>query len=203
MFDARLRPLIDPPLNRAGQWLAARGVTANQLTALGILAGLAAAGAIFLGQFAAAIALILASRLLDGLDGAVARATAKTPFGGYLDIVGDFLFYVSVPLAFGLADPANLKPAMLLLASFALTGVSFLAFASIAAEQRLETRAHGEKSFFYSTGIAEGGETILAFLLMVLFPAHFPAIAWGFAALCCLTVVQRSWLAWRIFRRGA
>ena len=203
MFDARLRPLIDPPLNRAGQRLAARGITANQLTALGILAGLAAAGAILLGQFPAAIALILASRLLDGLDGAVARATAKTPFGGYLDIVGDFLFYVSVPLAFGLADPANLKPAMLLLASFALTGVSFLAFASIAAEQRLETRAHGEKSFFYSTGLAEGGETILAFLLMALFPAQFPLIASIFAALCGLTVLQRSLLAWQTFRRGA
>lgn len=203
MFDARLRPLIDPPLNSAGQWLAARGLTANQLTALGILAGLCAAGAILIGQFPAAIALILASRLLDGLDGAVARATAKTPFGGYLDIVGDFLFYVSVPLAFGLADPANLRPAMLLLASFALTGVSFLAFASIAAEQRLETRAHGEKSFFYSTGLAEGGETILAFLLMALFPAQFPLIASIFAALCGLTVLQRSLLAWQTFRRGA
>lgn len=197
MFDARLRPLIDPPLNRAGHWLAARGFTANQLTTLGILAGLAAAGVVLLGQFPAALALILASRLLDGLDGAVARATAKTPFGGYLDIVGDFLFYVSVPLAFGLADPANLRPAMVLLASFALTGVSFLAFASIAAEQRLETRAHGEKSFFYSTGLAEGAETIVAFVLMTLFPAKFPAIALAYAGLCALTVVQRTLLAWR------
>ena len=203
MFDARLRPLIDPPLNRAGQRLAARGITANQLTALGILAGLGAAAAILLSQFPAAIAFILASRLLDGLDGAVARATAKTPFGGYLDIVGDFLFYVSIPLAFGLADPANLRPAMVLLAAFALTGVSFLAFASIAAEQGLKTTAHGEKGFFYSTGIAEGAETILAFLLMVFFPAHFPAIAWIFAALCGLTVIQRSLLAWRILCKGA
>jgi phosphatidylglycerophosphate synthase len=203
MFDARLRPLIDPPLNRAGRALAVRGFTANHVSALGILAGLAAAAAILAGQFAAAIALILASRLLDGLDGAVARATAKTPFGGYLDIVGDFLFYVSVPLAFGLADPANLKPAMVLLASFALTGVSFLAFAAIAAEQRLETTAHGPKSFFYSTGLAEGAETILTFLLMCVWPARFGLIAMAFAALCALTVLQRSYLAWRSFRPGA
>jgi phosphatidylglycerophosphate synthase len=199
MFDARLRPLIDPPLNRAGRWLAGKGVGANQVTVAGILAGLGAAVAILFGQFPAAFCLVLAGRLLDGLDGAVARATRKTPFGGYLDMVGDFLFYVSVPLAFGLSDPANLKPAMVLLASFALTGVSFLALASVAAEQRLETAAHGAKSFFYSTGLAEGGETILAFLLMLLFPAHFPLIAWVFAALCGLTVVQRSLLAWRMF----
>lgn len=200
MFDARLRPLIDPPLNRAGRRLAAAGVTANQLSVLGICAGLGAAGAVVAGWFGLAILLILGGRLLDGLDGAVARATAKTPFGGYLDIVGDFLFYVAVPLAFGFRDPANLAPAMVLLASFALTGVSFLAFAAVAAEERLETTAHGQKSFFYSTGIAEGGETILAFLLMALFPQQFPLIAWVFACLCGLTVVQRSWFAWTLFR---
>ena len=203
MLDARLRPLIDPPLNKAGQALARRGITANQVSTAGILAGLAAAAAILAGQFAVALALILANRLLDGLDGAVARATRKTPFGGYLDIVGDFLFYVSVPLAFGLADPVNLRPAMVLLASFALAGVSFLAFASVAAEQRLETTAHGHKSFFYSTGLAEGAETTLAFLLMCLFPAHFGLIAVAYAALCAVTVLQRSWLAWRTFRPGA
>jgi phosphatidylglycerophosphate synthase len=203
MFDARLRPLIDPPLNRAGRRLARIGLTANQLSLLGILAGLGAAVAILANQFAVAIAGILISRLLDGLDGAVARATEKTPFGGYLDIVGDFLFYVSVPLAFGFADPANLKAAMVLLATFALTGVSFLAFAAIAAEQGLETSAHGAKSFFYSTGIAEGGETILVFLLMCLFPAQFAPIAWIFAAVCALTVAQRTLFAWSLFRRGA
>lgn len=199
MFDARLRPLIDPPLNRAGRWLASKGISANQVTVAGIFAGLGAAAAILLEHFPLAFGLVVVGRLLDGLDGAVARATRKTPFGGYLDIVGDFLFYVSVPLAFGLSDLANLKPAMVLLASFALTGVSFLAFAAVAAEQRLETVAHGQKSFFYSTGLAEGTETIVAFLLMLLFPAHFPLIAWVFAALCGLTVLQRSLLAWQLF----
>ncbi len=202
MFDARLRPLIDPPLNRAGQRLARMGLIANQLTLLGMLVGLGAAAAILAQQFAVAIALVLLGRLLDGLDGAVARATAATPFGGYLDIVGDFLFYVCVPLAFGFSDPANLKPAMVLLAAFALTGVSFLALAAVAAEQGLETSAHGAKSFFYSTGFAEGGETILIFLLMCLFPAQFALFAWVFAALCGLTVVQRTLFAWSVFRRG-
>lgn len=200
MLDAKIRPLIDPPLNAMGLWLARLGISANVVTMLGMALGLAAAMAIAQGRFQLAIALILASRLADGLDGAVARATAKTPFGGYLDIVGDFIFYVSVPVAFGLFAPANLLPAMLLLAAFALTGVSFLAFASIAAEQGLESRAHGEKSFFYSTGLAEGFETIAMFVAMCLFPGWFPALALGFAALCALTVIQRSWLAWRLFR---
>ncbi|WP_197458249.1 CDP-alcohol phosphatidyltransferase family protein, partial [Erythrobacter sp. HI0077] len=107
MFDAKLRPLIDPPLNRLGSALARRGVTANAITFLGLALGLAGAAAISVGYFSAGLGLILANRLLDGLDGAVARANGPTVLGGYFDIVADFAFYVSVPLGFGLVDPAN------------------------------------------------------------------------------------------------
>ncbi len=49
---------------------------------------------------------IAASRLADGLDGELARVTAPTDRGAFLDITLDFLFYASVPLAFAWADPA-------------------------------------------------------------------------------------------------
>jgi phosphatidylglycerophosphate synthase len=202
MLDAKLRPLIDPPLNRAGAWLAARGVSANAVTLAGMLVGLGAALAVWQGRFGWALGLVLLSRLLDGLDGAVARVRGGTAFGAYLDSVADFVFYVSVPLAFGLHAPANLVPALWLLASFVLTGVSFLAFAAVAAGRGLETTAHGKKGFFYSTGIAEGGETILFFLAMCAVPAAFPLLATLFALMCGLTVLQRSWLAWRLFGGG-
>ncbi|MEQ1510760.1 MAG: CDP-alcohol phosphatidyltransferase family protein [Sphingopyxis sp.] len=199
MFDARIRPLIDPPLNWAGRALARFGVGANAVTIGGMLIGVGAGYAIAMGQFGIALALILVNRLCDGLDGAIARATAKTPFGGYLDIVCDFAFYVAVPVGFGLANPANSLAALLLVTSFTLTGVSFLAFAAIAATRDLETTAHGQKSFFYSTGIAEGAETIAIFITICLWPGWFVPIAFGYAALCLLTVAQRSWLAWRVF----
>ncbi len=200
MFDARLRPLINPPLDAAGRWLAARGIGANAVTLAGILAGLGAALAIAGGAFLPALALILLSRLLDGLDGAVARATRLTPFGAYLDILGDFFFYAAIPLAFGLVTEENLLPALVLVASFTLTGVSFLAFAAVAAGEGLATEAHGRKGLFYSTGIAEGAETILVFCLMCLWPAAFPAMAFAYAGLCLLTVGQRSLWAARLFR---
>lgn len=195
MFDAKLRPLIDPPLNRLGRGLARIGVTANMVTMLGIVIALLAAAAIAQGYMAFGLTLIVLNRLADGLDGAIARATQLTDFGGYLDIVGDFIFYVAVPIGFAMASPSNQLPAALLLASFALTGASFLAFAAIAAKRGVETAAHGRKSFFYSTGIAEGGETIAAFTAMCLLPAYFPMIAEVFAALCLLTVIQRSMIA--------
>ena len=195
MFDAKLRPLIDPPLNRLGSALARRGVTANAITFLGLALGLAGAAAISGGYFGAGLGLILANRLLDGLDGAVARANGPTVLGGYFDIVADFAFYVSVPLGFGLVDPANTQAALVLVASFVLTGVSFLAYAVIAAERGARTDAHGRKSFFYSTGLAEGGETIAIFIAFALFPAWFVPLAYAYAALCVLTVFQRSALA--------
>jgi len=195
MFDAKLRPLIDPPLNRLGSALARRGVTANAITFLGLALGLAGAAAISGGYFGAGLGLILANRLLDGLDGAVARANGPTVLGGYFDIVADFAFYVSVPLGFGLVDPANTQAALVLVASFVLTGVSFLAYAVIAAERGALTDAHGRKSFFYSTGLAEGGETIAVFIAFALFPAWFVPLAYAYAALCVLTVFQRSALA--------
>lgn len=200
MLDAKLRPLIDPTLNRLGGLLAGLGITANALTFAGLALGLGGAAAIAMGHLGWGLALIVANRLLDGLDGAVARATAPTPLGGYFDIVADFAFYVSIPLGFGVLAAENTLPALVLVASFVLTGVSFLAFAVIAAERGEETQAHGRKSFFYSTGLAEGTETIAVFIAMCLFPAWFAVIAYGYAALCVLTVFQRSAMAAATFR---
>jgi phosphatidylglycerophosphate synthase len=195
MLDAKLRPLIDPPLNRVGAALAGLGVTANALTFGGLALGLGGAAAIALGHVGWGLALIIANRLLDGLDGAVARVRGPSDLGGYFDIVADFAFYVSVPLGFGILSAANTLPAAVLIASFVLTGVSFLAFAVIAAKRGAVTSAHGRKSFFYSTGLAEGAETITVFIAMCLWPAWFGAIAYAYAALCVLTVLQRSIIA--------
>jgi phosphatidylglycerophosphate synthase len=200
MFDAKLRPLIDPPLNAAGRAIAALGIGANALTLVGLGIGLCGAVAIGLGAFGWGLVLILLNRLFDGLDGAVARAAGPTDLGGYLDIVADFAFYVSVPVGFGFAAAENLPYAMVLVATFVLTGVSFLAFAAVAAKRGDETVAHGRKAFFYSTGIAEGMETIVAFVAMCIVPSAFPVIATGFAILCIVTVFQRSLRAAISFR---
>ena len=198
MFDAKLRRIIDPPLNAVARFLAARGVGANMLTLVGLCLGLVAAVAIGLGAFAWGLILIVLNRLLDGLDGAVARATGPTEFGGYLDIVADYAFYVSIPVGFGFAASENLPYALVLVATFVLSGASFLGFAAIAAKRGRETNAHGRKAFFYSTGLAEGAETIAAFIAMCIVPSAFALIATGLAILCVLTVVQRSLLAARV-----
>jgi len=192
MFDARLRPLIDPPLNRLGQTLAGTGITANSVTLGGFAFGLAAALAIATGHFLIGFLLIALNRFADGLDGAVARATAKTDLGGYLDITLDFFFYGAIPLAFAIVNPGeNALPAAALLASFYANGSAFLAFAIMAEKKALSTEAQGAKSLFYIGGLAEGAETIALFLLMALVPSWFPALAWGFAAVCFVSAGAR------------
>jgi len=201
MLDGAAKRLIDPALTRTGNALARAGVGADGVTWTGFALALLAAGAIGAQWYWAGLLLILASRLCDGLDGAVARATRKTDFGGFLDIVLDFGFYGLIPAAFALADPAaNGMAAAVLLLSFYINGASFLAFAILAQKRGLEGEARGPKSFFFSTGLAEAGETLAAFVLMCLLPAWFAALAWVFAALVFWTAAMRLLLARRTFR---
>ncbi|WGH78447.1 CDP-alcohol phosphatidyltransferase family protein [Jannaschia ovalis] len=191
MLDPAARRLIDPPLNRLGHALAARGASANAVTLLGLALGLLSALVIALGAPGWALIPLLASRLMDGLDGAVARATRKTDFGGYLDIWADFIFYGAVPFAFALADPANALPAAFLLLTFYVNGTSFLGFAVMAGKRGLDTTARGAKSLYYSAGLLEGTETIIFFCLLCLLPQYFAPLAWGFGALCLWTATAR------------
>ena len=198
MFDARIRPLIDPPLNAAGRQLAAWGISANSVTILGFILGMGGVVLIALGALIAGLAIIIVSRIADGLDGAVARATEKTDLGGFLDIVLDFIFYGAVPLGFAILDPGqNALPAAVLLLSYFANGTTFLAYAIMAEKRALETEAQGVKSLYYMSGLAEGGETILAIVLFCLFPAYFPVVAYGYAVLCYASAAGRILLAWR------
>lgn len=203
MLDGAMRRLFVPLLDRAGGHLAARGITADQVTLAGLGAALAMTAATACGAFGLALVLLGLSRLADGLDGAVARHTRLDDFGGFLDIVCDFAFYAGVPLGFALLAPAEHGlPAAVLLASFYLNAASFLGFAVLAAKRGLETEVRGAKSLYFTTGLAEGTETIAVFVAMLLLPGWFAVLAYGFAALCVITCLARVLLAARVFSRG-
>lgn len=203
MLDAKIRPLIDGPLNRLGAHLAARGIAANAVTGFAFFMGLVAAGMLAAGLPGVLVLVPLSiSRLADGLDGAVARATTKTDFGGLLDIVGDFAFYAAIPLAFALRDPGNATSAAFLLATFYINGASFLGYAVMAEKRGIETRAQGEKSLYYSAGLLEGTETIGFFVALCLWPDAFCALAVIFGLLCLFTTGARLMLARRVFGAG-
>lgn len=202
MLDGAVRAKIEPTIDAMGRALARAGVSANAVTLSAFALGVAAAALIATNAFVAGLVLLLLSRLCDGLDGAVARVRGKTDFGGFLDIVLDFGVYGVVPVGFAFADPeANALAAAVLVFSFYVNGASFLAFAVMAEKRGMTTDARGEKSFFFTTGLAEATETIAVFALACLLPAWFPVLAWGFAAICLYTALSRIMMTARMLHR--
>ena len=140
MLDRVAIAMLKPALDGAARLFVRAGAGADAITWAGFAIGIASAAAIAQQHFALGLALLLASRVADGLDGAVARLTAPTDRGAFLDIALDFIFYASIPLAFALADPpANALAAAVLLAAFVGTASGFLAFA-VLAERRQDER---------------------------------------------------------------
>ncbi|MDT9969049.1 CDP-alcohol phosphatidyltransferase family protein [Klebsiella pneumoniae] len=180
MLDSHLHPRLKPLLNAVAGALDRPGISPDGLTLVGFAIGVLALPFLALGWYGAALAAILLNRLLDGLDGALARRRGLTDAGGFLDIALDFLFYALVPFGFILSDPLN----------NALAG-GWLLFAFIGTGS----------SFLYLGGLTEGTETILLFVLGCLFPAHFAWLAWLFGALCWLTTATRICSGYQTLKR--
>lgn len=199
MFDAQIRPLLDRLLNPVGRGLAARGVTANHVTIIGVLFGLFAAVCVAFQKFDIAFWFILLNRVADGVDGAIARASMSTDFGGYLDIVCDFVFYSAIPFAFAAVQPENALASAFLIFSFIGTASSFLTFAIFAEKRNVSSELQGKKAFYYLGGLTEGAETFLLLLAMVIWPGYFIFMAFGFGLLCWVTTITRIYAAYRQF----
>ena len=202
MLDRWSAALVRPALHAVATKLNSFGITPNQITVSGFFIGLLALPALATQSYLLALLFICINRIMDGLDGALARIQGTTDVGGFLDIVLDFIFYASVVAGFALAAPAtNALSACLLLCGFMATGSSFLAFAAIAAKQKIENPVYKNKSMYYLDGLAEGTETILFFIAMCLLPGYFPEIAAIFTALCVITAVTRILAGTHTFRQ--
>jgi len=200
VIDARLQPLLRKAYAAPARWLTRCGVTADTLSVAGLLVGIAGSVCIASRAFWAGLALVLLNRIMDGLDGAVARHVGPTDRGAFLDIALDFLFYPSVPLAFAVTDPAaNALAAAALLFGFMGSTSSFLAFAAIEARRGLAPVVFPNKGIHYLGGITEGFETIAFFVAMCLWPGVFASLARVFAVLCLITTLTRWWWGWQAF----
>ena len=193
MLDKFITPVIKPLLTPVVMLMHKRGITADQLTVVGFLVGLLAVPLLAFKIWYGALVAIALNRILDGLDGALARyANQSSSAGGFLDITLDFLFYAAIPLGFILANPEqNAIAGSLLLATFIGTGSSFLAFAIAAEKFKLEKPQFKYKSFYYLNGLTEGTETIALFIAFCIWPQHFAVMASIFSIACGITIFTR------------
>ncbi len=164
-------------LNVAGTYLGKIGISANVVSWSGFVIGVFAINFIAMEMYGWALIAILLNRICDGLDGAIARSTKVTDFGVFLDATLDYVFYGGVIFAFALADPAqNALSAACMLFGFASAGCAMLAYSVIAYKNHSEQQLNLDHSPFYLGGIAQGSETLLALILLCLFPSWFSVL---------------------------
>lgn len=191
MFDSLLRRLKDNLLDGLVRPLS--GIHPNLVTLLAFLVGVAAAGVIITQAYLWGFVLWLLSRLLDGLDGAIARVHHKqSDFGGYLDILLDFAIYALIPLALVLSAPTEMRYILLalLLSSFYINAASWLHLAALL-EKRAISDPQKQTSVEIPPGVISGTETIVFYCLFILFPGSLEWLFAAMAALVMLTVGQR------------
>lgn len=194
MFDGLFRRYKDRVLAPALRLIG--GLSPNTITVLAFAFGVTAAGLAAGGWLWAALAAWLMNRLLDGLDGAAARAQGgATDLGGYLDIVLDFAVYAAVPAGVAVSggfETGRLVALAVLLASFYVNGASWMMLSAI-----LEKRAQGAAARAEPTtvtmppGVAGAVVTFVFFTAFLIWPAGFPALAYALAALCAISIGQR------------
>lgn len=200
MLDTRARRILTGPLDTLAGALDRPGITPDRLTLVGLVVGIAAAGAAALAWWWIALLLLLGSRLLDGLDGPLARrrGSGGGDAGGFLDIMADFAIYGSFVVGVGIGSGQSLLAFLVVLLAYYLNGSAFLAFSSIA--ERTGKRIDDGRSLSFLGGLAEGTETIAVHSLWCLVPAYAGGIAWAWAAVVLVSATQRIVGGYRTLR---
>jgi len=191
MFDSYLRNVKD----RVGEPIARRVnfLSPNLVSILGVLVALLSA---YLGSqqiYFWGLAFWLLSRALDGLDGLLARLhNTQSDFGGYLDIILDFVAYAAVPLGFGLgaASQSVYVALAVLLSSFYVNSASWMFLAAIL-EKRAARDPETTTTIVMPVGLVGALESITIFSLFFVLPQYIFWIFIIFSALVFLTVIQR------------
>lgn len=194
-------------IDQAGKKINHWGISANVVTITGFAIGLLAINFLSLESYGWALLCIIANRIFDALDGAIARHSEVTDFGVFLDASLDYIFYGGVIFGFALARPAyNAVPAAFLLFAFTSAACAMLAYAVIAYKNSAAQKITLEKSPFYLGGIAQGFETTIALIVLCIVPGWFLQIAIILGCLSlvkALSVMAAAYYNFVIARRGS
>jgi len=199
MIDESFRQWLARSWSAPAVALHRAGITANQVTVVAAVLGLTAAALVAVQLTWLGIALWLASRLLDGYDGMVARLGASASlFGGYLDITLDMLAYSAMAIAYAVAIPADAVLWMLVLLGYVLAITTTLALSSLA--EKADRQLGGNRSIQFTRALAEGGETTAVYVVIALAPSvsRYVLVVW--ITLLAVTAIQRTVLARRLLR---
>ena len=171
----------------------------NVVSFVAMLVGLMAVVAILNQMFLLGLGLWILNRILDGLDGVIARVYEKqSDFGGYLDLLLDFVVYLAIPIAFmwTLPTEANIWAGVALLAAYVINLLSWSSLSALIEKRTLQSRDR-LTSMEMPTGLIEGAETIVFYSIFFLLPGYIAYVFAIMAALVLFTAGQRVWWAYR------
>ncbi len=149
-------------------------VSPSALTLIGLAFGIGSAVAASHQQWVLALAAFAMNRLLDGLDGAVARSRGQvSDVGAYLDMMTDAVVYVSIPLGLAIGHDRNevWVATAVLLGTFMINMISWSHLSALLERRGAGAATTGElTSVTMPPGLIEGTETVLAFGLFMIMP---------------------------------
>jgi phosphatidylglycerophosphate synthase len=209
VIDAPLRRVLNRPLVMLARVVDVRWVSPDRLTVAGLTIGVGSAALAAMQWWGLALAAWLVSRLLDGLDGALARRRRSqnpeakaSEAGGFLDITADFVVYgttvVGVAIGVAIGFDAPWWPFLAVLLAYYINGATFLAFSSIA--ERTGRRIDDGRSLSFLGRVAEGTETIVVHSVWLILPQFAWQVAIGWAAVVTVSATQRMIAGYRLLR---
>jgi CDP-diacylglycerol--glycerol-3-phosphate 3-phosphatidyltransferase len=189
MFDKRCRAGVERSLRPVGSGLRRAGVSANQLTFVGLVVSAASALAVADGLLVVGAALLALSAVPDLLDGAVAKASGTaSPRGAFFDSVADRV-----------SDTLVLGGVAWYLAASHTGHVAVLPLAVVGASNLVSyERARAESLGFSARGgLMERAERMIAVGVGLVFSAVLVPVLWLMLGLTLVTAAHRFAMVWR------
>jgi CDP-diacylglycerol--glycerol-3-phosphate 3-phosphatidyltransferase len=189
MFDGRFRQSFEAGLKPVGANLKRTGITADHLTAAGVILAAGCSVAIANGALRAGLLLLVLCALPDVLDGAVAKASGTAgPRGAFFDSVSDRV-----------TDALLLGGVAWFLSTTHPGRIAVLPMAVLAASMLISyERAKAESLGFHAKGgIMERAERIILLGFALLFDSLMIPVLWIMLVLTLVTAVQRFAMVWQ------
>jgi CDP-diacylglycerol--glycerol-3-phosphate 3-phosphatidyltransferase len=195
MFDGKFRTSLDTVTAPVGRWLVSLGVSADMLTASGLVFAGATAWSIASGHHWIGILLLTATGFHDMFDGAVAKASQRASqrgsfFDSVIDRVSDAVIMGGV--AYYLTSRHHGE---LVLLPFAILSTTFLISYQRSKAESLGLEAKG--------GLMERAERMILLGVALLAKVIFVPVLWILLVLTAMTAAGRFWRVWQVAARPA
>lgn len=190
MFDGRWRDTVDRGTGPVGRKLQQVGISADVLTATGLVSAAATAVAVATGHFQLAVVLLILTGMHDLLDGPVAKASGTASVrGAFFDSVTDRV--ADALILGGIAwYLVSTHPGHLVLLPFAVLAVTTLVSYQRAKAESLGISAKG--------GLMERAERMILLGIAFLSATFLVPVLWIMLVLTSLTAVGRFVKVWRL-----